>query len=182
VEVLEPPWVEEKQVVFIEQVDHSNVLNPILRERGIRSLLGVPLLVGGNVLGVLHVGRLSPRRFGSQDRDLLQLLADRIALAVGARTSQAERAAATALQRSLLPAELPGIPGFELVARYVPGENGGVGGDWYDVFSLPSGSLCIVVGDVVGRGLRRPWPWDGCAARCARTRSTPRTRPSCSAG
>jgi anti-sigma regulatory factor (Ser/Thr protein kinase)/putative methionine-R-sulfoxide reductase with GAF domain len=143
----------EKQAVFIEQVDHSNVLNPILREKGICSLLGVPLLVGGNVLGVLHVGTLSPRRFGSQDRDLLQLVADRIALAVGARTSQAERAAATALQRSLLPADLPGIPGFELAARYVPGENGGVGGDWYDVFSLLSGSLCIVVGDVVGRGL-----------------------------
>jgi signal transduction protein with GAF and PtsI domain len=76
----------EKRAVFIEQVDHSNVLNPILREKGIRSLLGVPLLVSGSVLGVLHVGTLSPRRFTSEDSDLLQLVADRVALAVGVRS------------------------------------------------------------------------------------------------
>jgi serine phosphatase RsbU (regulator of sigma subunit)/anti-sigma regulatory factor (Ser/Thr protein kinase) len=143
----------EKRAVFVEQVDHSNVLNPILREKGIRSLLGVPLLVGGTVLGVLHVGTLSPRLFEQQDVDLLQLVADRVALAVQVRTSQAERVAATALQRSLMPTALPDVPGFEFAARYVPGGEGGVGGDWYDVFNLPSGALCIVVGDVVGRGL-----------------------------
>ncbi|MCA1676346.1 MAG: SpoIIE family protein phosphatase, partial [Actinobacteria bacterium] len=53
----------------------------------------------------------------------------------------------------LLPARLPVVPGIELAARYVPAENGGVSGDWYDVFTLPSGWLCIVIGDVVGRGL-----------------------------
>ena len=143
----------EKRAVIIEQVDHSNVLNPILRERGICSLLGVPLLVSGRVMGVLHVGTLSVRQFSEQDSTLLQLVADRVALAVRARTSQVERAAATALQRSLLPAQLPDVPGVEFAARYVPGGDGEVGGDWYDVFALPSGSLCIVVGDVVGRGL-----------------------------
>ena len=143
----------EKRPVIIERVDHSNVLNPILRERGICSLLGVPLLVSGRVMGVLHVGTLSHRRFSEQDSTLLQLVADRVALAVRARTSQVERAAATALQRSLLPAQLPDVPGVEFAARYVPGGDGEVGGDWYDVFTLPSGSLCIVVGDVVGRGL-----------------------------
>ncbi len=143
----------EKRAVIIEQVDHSNVLNPILRERGICSLLGVPLLVSGRVMGVLHVGTLSVRQFSEQDSTLLQLVADRVALAVRARASQVERAAATALQRSLLPAQLPDVPGVEFAARYVPGGDGEVGGDWYDVFALPSGSLCIVVGDVVGRGL-----------------------------
>jgi sigma-B regulation protein RsbU (phosphoserine phosphatase) len=53
----------EKRAVIIEKVDHSNVLNPILREKGIVSLLGVPLVVGGAVMGVLHVGTLSIRRF-----------------------------------------------------------------------------------------------------------------------
>ena len=94
----------EKRAVFLERVDHTNVLNPILRDKGIRSLLGVPLLVGGTVLGVLHVGTLSPRQFSADDTALLQLVADRIALAVHARTTQVERTAAAALQRSLLPA------------------------------------------------------------------------------
>jgi anti-sigma regulatory factor (Ser/Thr protein kinase) len=56
------------------------------------------------------------------------------------------------LQRSLLPARLPVVSGIEMAARYVPAERGGVGGDWYDVFILPSGGLCVVMGDVVGRG------------------------------
>ena len=142
-----------KRAVFLERVDHTNVLNPILRDKGIHSLLGVPLMVGGVVLGVLHVGTLTPREFSAADTDLLQLVADRIALAVHARTSQVERAAASALQRSLLPTALPEIAGFEFAARYVPGDQGQVGGDWYDVFALPSGAVCIVVGDVVGRGL-----------------------------
>jgi anti-sigma regulatory factor (Ser/Thr protein kinase)/putative methionine-R-sulfoxide reductase with GAF domain len=143
----------EKRAVFLDRVDHTTVLNPILRDKGIRSLLGVPLLVGGAVLGVLHVGTLTPRTFSAEDTGLLQLVADRVALAVNARTSQVERAAARALQRSLLPTALPDVSGFEFAARYVPGGPGQVGGDWYDVFTLPSGALCIVAGDVVGRGL-----------------------------
>ncbi|WP_345381394.1 ATP-binding SpoIIE family protein phosphatase [Pseudonocardia yuanmonensis] len=144
----------EKHAVIIDEVDHSNVLNPILREKGIRSLLGVPLLVGGDVLGVLHVGTLRPREFTAEDAELLQLAADRVALATRAQMTQAERSAAAALQRSLLPGQLPSVPGLELAARYVPGGGGEIGGDWYDVFDLPSGRLCVVVGDVVGRGLQ----------------------------
>ena len=144
----------EKRAVVLERVDHTNVLNPILREKGIHSLLGVPLLVSGAVLGVLHVGTLHPRVFTADDTALLQLVADRIALAVHARTTQVERTAASALQRSLLPTALPEIPGLEFAARYVPGDQGKVGGDWYDVFTLPSGEVCVVLGDVVGRGLR----------------------------
>ena len=144
----------QKRAVFLERVDHTNVLNPILRDKGIHSLLGVPLLVGGTVLGVLHVGTLETTPvLAADDTDLLQLVADRIALAVHARSTQVERAAASALQRSLLPTALPDIAGFEFAARYMPGDYGQVGGDWYDVFTLPSGALCIVVGDVVGRGL-----------------------------
>ena len=138
--------------VIIDRVDHNTVLNPILREKGVRSLLGVPLLAGGAVMGVLHVGTLSDRRFDDEDANLLQRVADRIALAVRSRAFEVERAAASVLQRSLLPATLPLLPGLELAARYVPTE--GVGGDWYDLFTLPSGWLCVVIGDVVGHGLR----------------------------
>ncbi|MDT7614432.1 MAG: phosphoserine phosphatase RsbU/P [Pseudonocardiales bacterium] len=142
----------DKRAVILDEVTPANVHNPLLLRRGIRSLLGVPLLVGGDVLGVLHVGTLTPRRFTDHDAGLLQLVADRVALALQARMSQAERTAAATLQRSLLPAALPAIPGLQFAARYVPGE-GQVGGDWYDVFPLPSGQICIVVGDVAGRGL-----------------------------
>jgi sigma-B regulation protein RsbU (phosphoserine phosphatase) len=142
-----------KRPVVIRQVNHGNVLNPILREKGIHSLLGVPLLVSGEVLGVLHVGTLRPRRFSDADIELLQLVADRVALAVRARMSETERAAAAALQRSLLPAIPPSIHGLEFGSRYVPGGRGEVGGDWYDVFAVPSGRLWIVIGDVLGRGL-----------------------------
>jgi anti-sigma regulatory factor (Ser/Thr protein kinase)/putative methionine-R-sulfoxide reductase with GAF domain len=141
------------QPVAIFDVDHSNVLNPILREKGIRSLLGVPLVVRGSVLGVLHVGTLTHRRFTNEDVILLQLVADRVAIAIHARLSERERAIARTLQRSLLPERLPTVAGIEIAARYLPATGGEVGGDWFDVFVLPDGSVAVVIGDVVGRGL-----------------------------
>jgi serine phosphatase RsbU (regulator of sigma subunit) len=138
--------------VILTRVDHTTVRNPLLVDRGIRSLLGVPLLVGGRVIGVLHVGSLSGRPFEQQDVELLQLAADRAALAVHSLVSQDDALAAVALQRSLLPTALPAVPGLGLAARYVAG-SGAVGGDWYDVFVLPDGKLGVVVGDVAGSGL-----------------------------
>jgi serine phosphatase RsbU (regulator of sigma subunit) len=143
----------QREPVILETVDHSNVLNPILREKGIRSLLGVPLLSGGEVIGVLHVGSLTLRRFTREDAVLLQLAGDRVALAIQARQIQVSRAAAATLQRSLLPERLPVVPGLEFAARYAPGGGGEVGGDWYDVFDVPSGHIFVVVGDVAGRGM-----------------------------
>ena len=144
----------ERRPVIIDDVASSHVLNPVLRSKGIRSLLGVPLLSQGRVLGVLHVGTLEARTFTQDDIELLQLVADRISLASEVHVSKAERAAARVLQRSLLPSRLPAVPDLALAARYVAGDNGAVGGDWYDVFTLPSGQVSVAIGDVVGRGLR----------------------------
>jgi serine phosphatase RsbU (regulator of sigma subunit) len=141
-----------REPVILTRVDHTTVRNPLLVDRGIKSLLGVPLLVGGKVIGVLHVGSLSGRPFEQQDVELLQLAADRAALAVQSLMSQDDALAAVALQRSLLPTALPAVPGLGLAARYVAG-SGAVGGDWYDVFVLPDGKLGVVVGDVAGSGL-----------------------------
>jgi sigma-B regulation protein RsbU (phosphoserine phosphatase) len=138
--------------VVLDEVDHTKVINPILLEKGIRSLMGVPLLADGKVIGVLHVGTMSPRAFTGEDVDLLQLAADRAAVAVQALTVRVDRAATEALQRSLVPSALPAVGGLELAARWVPG-TGKVGGDWYDVFPLPGGEVCAVIGDVAGTGL-----------------------------
>jgi sigma-B regulation protein RsbU (phosphoserine phosphatase) len=141
-----------KRPVILDHVDHTNVLNPILTQKGIRSLIGVPLLASGNVIGVLHVGSLTPRKFTTEDADLLQLAADRAAAAVQSLTGRSDREAAAALQRSLVPPTPSSVPGIDLACRYVPGQ-GNVGGDWYDIFTLPSGQLCAVIGDVAGAGL-----------------------------
>jgi phosphoserine phosphatase RsbU/P len=142
----------EARPVVLDRVDHTTVLNPILLTKGIRSLAGVPLIAGRQVLGVLHVGSLTARRFTPGDVELLQLAAGRAAAAMQSLTVHADRVAAAALQRSLVPSALPSAAGVELAARFVPG-TGVVGGDWYDVFDLPTGELCAVVGDVAGSGL-----------------------------
>src|SRR6202030_3606782 len=67
----------ERAAIFIADVDHADILNPILREKGISSLLGVPLIVEGQLIGVLHVGSLQPRAFGERDLAILQVAAAR---------------------------------------------------------------------------------------------------------
>ena len=72
----------ERRPVILDDVDHADILNPILREKGIKSMLGVPLLVRGNAIGVLHVGTLVPRKFVGDDVELLELVAARVAIAI----------------------------------------------------------------------------------------------------
>jgi serine phosphatase RsbU (regulator of sigma subunit) len=143
----------ERRAITIADVDHADILNPILRERGIRSLLGVPLLVDGNVIGVLHVGTLTFRSFNDADRDLLQLTADRAALAIQHSRLVQDRRAVEALQQTLVAASPPRIPGLDLVGRYRPAAGRGIGGDWYDAFPLPGGDVALVIGDVMGHGI-----------------------------
>lgn len=147
----------ERAAIFIADVNHAEILNPILREKGIRSLLGVPLVVEAELIGVLHVGTLQPREFTNDDASLLQLAAARMAPGIErARLFQAlerEHRLALALQRSLLPAELPDVSGVSVAARYFAARDE-VGGDWYDVIDLHGGLIGIVIGDVVGHGAR----------------------------
>ncbi|MDA0182556.1 SpoIIE family protein phosphatase [Solirubrobacter phytolaccae] len=144
----------ERRAITIEDVDHADILNPILREKGIRSMLGVPLLVEDQVIGVLHVGTLHPRIFDAADTELLQLAADRAATAIERARLFHQRGVVEALQRSLVPEALPEVPGLELAARYRPAvRRGGIGGDWYDAFTLGRGGLALVVGDVMGHGI-----------------------------
>ena len=85
--------------VFIPDVERAEVVNPLLLKRGLKSLLGVPLLIEGRLLGVIHVGSVTARVFTNDDERTLQLLASRIALAIEqARLYESERAASRRLE------------------------------------------------------------------------------------
>src|SRR5690349_19868255 len=90
----------ERHPIYLPDVEHADVLNPILREKGIRSLLGVPMLIEGQVIGVLHLGTLTPRVFTAEDVELLRMAADRAALAIDhARLFLSEREARQRAER-----------------------------------------------------------------------------------
>jgi serine phosphatase RsbU (regulator of sigma subunit)/anti-sigma regulatory factor (Ser/Thr protein kinase) len=139
---------------IIIDLEHADVVNPILRQKGIRSMLGVPLQVEGRVIGVMHIGTLVLRDFDEDDVALMQLAADRAALAIDDARISETRAVTAIMQRTLLPEALPEIPGMRFSAKYLPAGTGvKIGGDWYDVFQLTDERLGFVVGDVVGRGV-----------------------------
>ena len=90
----------ERRPIVLDDVDHADVLNPILREKGIKSIAGVPLVFGNDVLGVLHIGSLTPREFTKDDVELLELVADRVGVAIEhARLFEAERRRRTRLEQ-----------------------------------------------------------------------------------
>jgi PAS domain S-box-containing protein len=132
----------------------------VLDDAGEGSVLGrsatlVPLVARGRSVGVLSLGwRDAGRRPARDEWNLIEALAQRIALAVDGALQYRERAhVAQTLQASLLPAALPDIPGATLAAQYVAsGEGMDVGGDFYDVFALDDGAWVLVIGDVLGKG------------------------------
>ncbi len=142
---------KERAPLVIEEVNDNNVVNPVLRRHGVRSLLGVPLLYADDLIGVLHVGSLTPRRFTRVEVERLQEFGGHVSRAVQDQIALEERSATVALQRSLLPSKLPDVPGLDLSARYLHA-TGDLGGDWYDVLALPEGRVGLVMGDVAGHG------------------------------
>ncbi len=124
---------------------------------GLHSVLVVPLLSADEPIGVLVFGYSgSGRRYGRDDIGLAREIAGRVAPAVeDAMRFERELATAEALQRSLLPDQLPELQDADLATRYVPGGVGlKVGGDWYDAVPLRDGRVMLVIGDVVGHGVR----------------------------
>ena len=112
----------------------------------------VPLAVAGEVLGTLVVGYSEPRAFSLDERDTLMALAGLTAQALQrALLFEARTSMAAALQKALLPAVLPQIPGLRHAARYLPWTQGAdVGGDWYDIIALGEDVVGVVIGDVAG--------------------------------
>jgi K+-sensing histidine kinase KdpD len=113
----------QREPVILDDVEHADVLNPILREKGIKSLLGVPLIAQGEVIGVLHVGVLHHRAFTPDDVELLQLAADRAAVAIEhARAFEAERRARQRVEhvQAVMDAALAHLELDELLAVLLP--------------------------------------------------------------
>ena len=126
----------------------------LLRELRLRSAMIVPMIARGRTVGALSFGTgPSGRRFDERDLELAEELGRRCATAVDNARLYRERAyIARTLQQSLLPIELPDIPGVEAAARFRPtGEGSEVGGDFYDVFET-GGGWTVVIGDVCGKG------------------------------
>jgi len=127
----------------------------LVRRLAMRSLIIVPLAIPGQPpIGTLTlVMAESGRMFDKGDLAVAQELGRRAATAVENARLYTERSRiAATLQQSLLPPELPEIPGFRLAGLYRPaGELNDVGGDFYDVFEVPGGWMALV-GDVAGRG------------------------------
>ncbi len=120
-----------------------------------RSWVGLPLLAAGAPLGALRFSFGRPRKIIEEERVFLEALAGQCSLAVErAAMYEREHTTAETLQRSLLPDQLPSVPGLVLTAMYRPvAKNMEIGGDWYDAFRLADQRLAVAVGDVMGKGL-----------------------------
>jgi signal transduction histidine kinase len=91
-----------RRPVVLDDVDHADVLNPILREKGIKSMAGVPLIARGNLLGVVHVGTLTPRLFTPSDVELLEVVAQRAAIGIDRSLAHEQVVRLTELQRDFV--------------------------------------------------------------------------------
>jgi PAS domain S-box-containing protein len=128
-----------------------------MRRHGVHSLMLVPLRARGVTLGLVHLMRhRTDDAFGPDDLLLAEEIAARAAVSIdNARRYTRERRTSLALQRSLLPERMPRLAAVDLAHRYLPAsQENDVGGDWFDAIPLSGGRVGLVVGDVVGHGVR----------------------------
>jgi len=149
------------------EIDKLHLDSPALRElkeEGVK--IAIPLVSQGELVGLLNLGpRLSEQDYSTDDRGLLNTLATQSAPAVRvaqlvrdqqvqARETeriQHELSVARLIQKTLLPKDLPALPGWQVNADYQPARQ--VGGDFYDFIYFDDGSLGIVIGDVTDKGV-----------------------------
>ena len=132
----------------------SPVLADQLADAGHRAWCVVPVQAGGLDLGALCFSRQASTTFSADEQEFARTVAQHVGDALlRARAVDREREAFLRLQRRLLPLRLPQPPGWSLVPRYRPAQEGiAVGGDWYDAVPGPDGALTLLIGDVAGHG------------------------------
>jgi PAS domain S-box-containing protein len=139
---------------MVEAVPDPKVREAV-RSLGLRSVMILPMTASSRTLGAISlVWSESGRTYGAEDLELAEELARRAAQAAdNARLYRDRDTIARTLQQSLLPPELPKIPGVDLASMYLPAGTGNeVGGDFYDVFDNGDGAWGLVIGDVCGKG------------------------------
>ncbi|MFE7313676.1 SpoIIE family protein phosphatase [Streptomyces sp. NPDC057555] len=142
----------QAQVIPSRESDEARELGPV-----VHSTLAVPMVARDTVVGLVRFSRTKGSEpFGERDTALAVELAARAAVCIdNARLYRREHERALILQRSLLPPGDPEAAGLDIACRYLPGTTATeVGGDWFDVIELPGHRTALVVGDVMGRGLR----------------------------
>ncbi|GAA1102476.1 SpoIIE family protein phosphatase [Streptomyces javensis] len=127
--------------------------NPAIARKNAWAVL--PLIASGNAIGTCTVSFDEPRYLSPDERTLLTALSGMAAQALArARLYDTEHARAQALQRGLLPRDLPSPAALTAAVRYLPASSGtDIGGDWYDVIPLSAERVALVIGDVMGHGL-----------------------------
>ena len=176
---LSPSYLKKGPVIVAENANDQAALagqiitiddmqtNPLVRYReearqeGLVSSLAVGLIAMGKPLGTLHIYTGQPHTFDAEEVRLFRIVADQAAMTihnsqlveevVAARQREHEIAMAAHVQKRLLPAHAPSIPGYDCFAVTVPSQV--VGGDFHDWIELPGGNWGIAVGDVAGKGV-----------------------------
>ncbi len=154
--------VNSQKVMLIEDI-WTDRRTKHLKEKGFArgSLLTIPLLSHGKLIGVLHATKEYQNAFDQEDIEVMTTFADHVSIAIEnsrliAKSIERERLhqemmVAQRMQKRLLPQRLPNIPSVEFAA--VSESSFEVGGDYYDVLNLPDDCIGIVIGDVSGKGV-----------------------------
>lgn len=130
-------------------------------ENHFKSILCVPLIVKGELIGYLAAFNKKNNEFTDQDRRLLSIIGSQSAQIIeNARLLEEEKTLislqeelkmAAEIQRKLLPDNPPDIPGYQLYATNIPAQS--VGGDYYDFIPLSDNRLAFCLADITGKGM-----------------------------
>jgi sigma-B regulation protein RsbU (phosphoserine phosphatase) len=156
--------LKEKASLLVRdaQLDHALREHMSIVEQKVRSILAVPLQTNDRVIGLIYLDSPNQiREFTREDLNLLTVMANVAAIRIEhARLNEIEEAEramakemeqAAQIQRRLLPARPPSVPGLDIGAKAVPARR--CGGDYYDFIAYPDGRVCLMVGDVAGKGM-----------------------------
>ena len=126
----------------------------LIDTEGVASFIHVPIELGPRIFGVITVAHEEPDRFGDRELGMLVKLARSSAAAIAnALDFERERRVARALTRGFVPEPFAELPDFEAGLLYEPAASQRTGGDIYGVWTVPSGEVAMLVGDVAGKGV-----------------------------
>jgi serine phosphatase RsbU (regulator of sigma subunit) len=154
--------MQSKQSMLVKDTALEDfAANLSIVEQNVRSFMAVPLQTKDKVIGLIYLDSSSVREFTKQDLNLITVMASIAAIRIeNARLAEVEReeqltrkelAQAADIQQGLLPSEPPVVPGLELAGYNAACRT--VGGDYYDFFPRPDGTVAVVVADVAGKGM-----------------------------